>query len=545
MASSADECSSASLPDCSICCEKYNKSTCARITCEYGDCKYEACKGCVRTYLLNTASDPHCMNCKKAWSQRFLVENLNKSYMTKDYKTHKKQFLLEREISKLPETMDAAERYKLVDEEEIKKKAFLAEIHKQKKILDELSTKYHECNHTIYRLKTNKAVDKTEKNVFIMPCPNNDCRGFLSSQYKCKLCQLHTCSKCHEIIGHSKEDEHTCKEENIQTAEMIKKETKPCPTCGTRISKISGCDQMWCPTCHKAFSWNTGKIDTGVIHNPHFYEYQRKTNGGIAPRNQGDIQCGGLCAWHDLNNILTKIKKPYYPKSSEPADLKYTDIFCKELRDSLSELHRCISHIQNIDLHRIRQKIDTLSNTEQTRINYIIKKISKEDMADSIYRNNHLRQKYMEYVHIYELFTVVGIELFEELRTVQVTSVEFINYIENKMKEFQTLREYCNEQFAIISNTYSQMVPQIDEHFQITSKKFGIKKNTSASNKKGKGKGKAKASDDMSDTMSMADTDTMSLVDTDTMSLADTDMDNIDPLVGIDNHLPNELYNKL
>ena len=37
----------------------------------------------------------------------------------------------------------------------------------------------------------------------------------------------------------------------------------------------------------------------------------------------------------------------------------------------------------------------------------------------------------------------------------------------------------------------------------------------------------------------------MSLVDTDTMSLADTDMDNIDPLVGIDNHLPSDLYNKL
>lgn len=511
MASSTNECSSASLPDCSICCEKYNKSTCARITCEYGDCNYEACKGCVRTYLLNTASEPHCMNCKKTWSQRFLVDNLNKSYMNKDYKTHKKQFLLDREISKLPETMDVAERYKLIEEEENKKKTLLLEIKNLKQLLHNLTTDYHNCNNTIHKLKNNSSVDIKEKNSFIMPCPNNDCRGFLSSQYKCKLCNLHTCSQCHEIIGHSKEDEHTCKEENIQTAQMIKKETKPCPTCGTRISKISGCDQMWCTTCHKAFSWNTGKIDTGIIHNPHFYEYQRKTNGGVAPRNIGDVPCGGLCTWHHMNLILHKINKPYYPKSPS---FKYTDAFCIELRRQLSDLHRSISHMLTIDLHHIRNKIDALSNTEQIRINYIMNKISKQDMADKLFRNNNSRQKYTEYVHIYELFTVVGIELFEDFKLSTLDSEQFIDYIDNKMKEFHTLRNYCNQQFAIISNTYNQTVPQINESFQIINKKFSTKKNYS--------KGKSKATDDISDTTSIADSDTISSIDID-------DMDNIDP----------------
>ena len=78
-----------------------------------------------------------------------------------------------------------------------------------------------------------------------MPCPNNDCRGFLSSQYKCEICKLYTCPHCHDIIGHSKQDEHVCQPDSLKSAELIKKETKPCPTCGIRIFKISGCDQMW------------------------------------------------------------------------------------------------------------------------------------------------------------------------------------------------------------------------------------------------------------------------------------------------------------
>ena len=73
---------------------------------------------------------------------------------------------------------------------------------------------------------------------------------------------------------------------------MIKKETKGCPQCGVRIYKISGCDQMWCTECKVAFSWNTGKIIYGgQIHNPHYYEWMRRTGGEI-PLNHNEVACG-------------------------------------------------------------------------------------------------------------------------------------------------------------------------------------------------------------------------------------------------------------
>jgi hypothetical protein len=57
------------------------------------------------------------------------------------------------------------------------------------------------------------------------------------------------------------------------------------------IFKASGCSQMWCTACHAVFDWNTMQIETGIIHNPHYYEFQRRN--GTLQRHPGDVPCGG------------------------------------------------------------------------------------------------------------------------------------------------------------------------------------------------------------------------------------------------------------
>lgn len=100
------------MDTCFTCCETYNKSTKCQVTCYFDDCNYSSCKGCVRTYLLNSTNDPHCMNCKKQWNENFVIQSLNRSFIDNDYKKHRKELLIDREISKLPETMNDAEKYK-------------------------------------------------------------------------------------------------------------------------------------------------------------------------------------------------------------------------------------------------------------------------------------------------------------------------------------------------------------------------------------------------------------------------------------------------
>lgn len=80
-----------------------------------------------------------------------------------------------------------------------------------------------------------------EKRTFVRPCPANDCRGFLSTAWKCGICENFTCPHCHEVKGKSRDAPHVCLQENVETAKLLAKDTKPCPNCGTRIFKISGC----------------------------------------------------------------------------------------------------------------------------------------------------------------------------------------------------------------------------------------------------------------------------------------------------------------
>ena len=110
------------MTECPICCDKYNKSTRKQINCESSSCDFCACKECVRTYLTTTLDDPGCMKCKRAWSQRFLAENLNKSFVTGDLKKYRVTILADREMSRLQESMEAAQRMVAEEELEVEKK---------------------------------------------------------------------------------------------------------------------------------------------------------------------------------------------------------------------------------------------------------------------------------------------------------------------------------------------------------------------------------------------------------------------------------------
>ena len=105
---------------------------------------------------------------------------------------------------------------------------------------------------------------KKKRKKFIRKCPDQECMGFLSTAWKCEICKKTVCSKCLDwkITADPEQNhavaEHVCDENNVKTAALLKKDTKPCPSCGEQITKISGCDQMWCPQCKNAWSWNNG-----------------------------------------------------------------------------------------------------------------------------------------------------------------------------------------------------------------------------------------------------------------------------------------------
>jgi hypothetical protein len=454
---------------CQICCDNFNSSTRATVTCPNADCNFECCKTCVRTYLLGSIKDPHCMHCNHGWDQQFLVENLNKNFMIKDYKEHRQKILLERELSKMPETVDAASRHKKSEINIKKSDEIKQQIRDLKRHIHELKVeeiRYRKRADRILRGADNKG----ERRAFIMACPSEDCRGFLSTQYKCELCKLKTCSKCFEIMGHEGgAEEHTCLEENIQSATLIRKETKPCPSCGTRISKINGCDQMWCVNCHQAFSWNTGEIDNSAVHNPHFYQYEKAANNGEAIRQVGDILCGGLIGWRNFRARVFPYLSTLEVNCSNGA--VRTIIF--DIQKKLTSLHSFITYISHYLLDTVRRNVRELGNTEKTRISYILNDITKEELSSTIYKIDVNRRKLTEILNIYELINVVGIEMFTTITNIdREIHRPYLKTILIEINKFENFLEYCNDQFSYISITYNCSVSQITNSGLVFNKKF-------------------------------------------------------------------------
>lgn len=56
------------------------------------------------------------------------------------------------------------------------------------------------------------------------------------------------------------------------------------------LIKIDGCDLMFRVKCHTSFIGRTGKIETGAIHDPHYFERMR-SGGQEIERNPTEIRC--------------------------------------------------------------------------------------------------------------------------------------------------------------------------------------------------------------------------------------------------------------
>lgn len=468
---------SATLKNCSICDEKLNKSTHKPIVCKGCDEGIIACKTCVKKYMLTSITLlPQCMNCRTEWSDEFIAESIDRTFISGEYKKHLKEVVLEREMSKMPATMPIAEKQKKIDVIEDIRKKWVLKRNELRNQLREVEAEIITCINAVQAISITHPSQKAEKIEYDVKCPNpTDCRGIMSRN-KCGLCNIKTCGQCLEISGFTKEeqDAHICKPENIESAKLIKKEAKPCPKCGIPICKIDGCDQMWCPAtgCDTAFSWRTGQIDYGRRHNPHYYQRQRELaviNGqGAPPREPGDILCGGLCGMYEMRQIFNR-----YNKCENKEEIN-------QICEILSNLHRKVNHFTEILLPQARTLARNSANLQNHRVDYLLDKITKEKLNDLAMRAMTVHNKNIKIVDLYELICVSGRELFSHLISCGKSGNEFIAEIKKKIQEFSDLRMYCNIEFAKISITYGVLVPYIRKNFDEKSKKY--KKNDAENN---------------------------------------------------------------
>jgi len=400
------------------------------------------------------------MSCKKEFSYDFTIKNLNREWIENTYKKHYKQVLIDKEISKLPETMNLVERDIQVEQLQNKQTEYLKARLILKKQMNELNNEIGILNRNIWNIKATKPQGKKK---FIMACANEECRGFLSSAYKCELCKFYTCTKCHECTGFIKDDpSHTCDPDNVKSAELIKQETKPCPSCGVRIFKINGCNQMWCTECHQAFDWKTGLSDNGTVHNPHYYQFQRDNTGTVA-RNPGDNPCGGYPTWWEVSRKL---------KTTLSRIGASNDDFIR-LSSKLGSIFRIIQHIRFVSFIDLQRRMRTSSDLSSLRIKYIRNKITKEDFMKEIYKQNITVKENQEKIHLYGMLIHVSEDEFKKLLELfastqsHVPWEEFIEKYDSHLIELNAFRIYFNDNFKQLSAVYKHKMPFMTEKWTI------------------------------------------------------------------------------
>jgi hypothetical protein len=413
--------------DCSICCESFNKSIRQEVKCPY--CNFSQCLKCFKTYLIGSVkSEPECMSCHRELSLDFISEVTPKIFHNDEYRKKRANMLLSQERSLLPASQHLVEQHN----EENRRKTLINELLKEQK---NLRQRLKDIQEEIRKLDLQNYTSEPEKErkKFIMGCPNENCRGFLSQSWKCGTCQSYVCSKCRVVKGARDDQEHVCDPDAVATAKLLQNDTKPCPNCTVPIFKISGCSQMFCVECHTAFDWNSGKIDTGIIHNPHFYQLQRDRNGGVAPRVPGDIpMCGGM-PWHDtVRLILTQRQQKF----------KYWE-----------NCHRMVAHIRQTVLNRYPVRIGMLDNSD-LRVQFLINEIDE----DTWMRQLKIRQKKSEKDR--------AIHQLLELIMVSLTDI-FITFVQGTTKnlenEVEVLRNYVNKEFHKIFVRYNNKTLWIKE----------------------------------------------------------------------------------
>jgi hypothetical protein len=210
------------------------------------------------------------------------------------------------------------------------------------------------------------------------------------------------------------------------------------------IFKIDGCNQMYCVDCHTAWDWKTGRIEVGVIHNPHYYEFLRKQNNGIIPRNPGDNPfCTELPAYNvlRLHFMVNAIVLP------------------REIDFEIENIHRLIEHIDHVELrpYNYNHTNDTFKNE---RVLYLLNELSEQNFKKILQQREKRNDKLKEFLQVYQMFVDVCTDTLSKILEAKNSDEVIVH-----TQVFHPLTKYFNESLGGIAKRYKCVYPGITNDY--------------------------------------------------------------------------------
>ena len=421
--------------ECFICCE--NKNPEEFLKCENQECNYEACIECNKKYLLDSMQDVHCMSCRNVIPYETFLTKFGKKWIFGKYKTHKEHILINIEKSRFKDDMQ---------------QIFIE--NKKKELNEEINAIYQEYRKNIRPIQEklreitipNK---KRESYISHFQCSDPECNGFLDKDFLCQLCNTQTCKKCYVPLEEGESVKiHACDEEQIATFAEIKEHSKTCPSCGEFISKINGCDQMFCVKCGTSFSWKTGNIEKGVVHNPHAHAFFQN-NPQMAENYRKNIN------GNQGNGCRTHI--PHFILITEKVD--------QDTRRYLQMLHRTVTEFRAYYRVTYSNKIenDIDGKTNETDRKKLLKKDITEERFKSLIHMRYKKHNYSKQIATLIRSTFDIMELFFwELADSSINEEDENN---NNLVKLRNNNQLIYDSMMLLINDTNKNIKNITELF--------------------------------------------------------------------------------
>lgn len=402
------------------------------------------------------------MQCNTEWTGQFLKQHFSDAFIKGDLRKHTSTIMLQQQVAMLPATQPAVEQQIIYERHtnEIK------DINRQ---IRELVARKNEINIELRRIRRNQNgngnVDANDANghgqsLFQHKCCDPECRGFVSSAWKCGTCGKFSCAQCHEVKGatSAEVEQHVCNSDNVETVRLLRSDTKPCPSCGTYIHKTEGCDQMFCISCKQLWSWRTGRIEERG-HNPHYLEWMRSRGGGAAngggmARDPLDIQCGREVNWQITRTIERQCNVYKLPLFTTTR--------------SVMNWANSLIHVRHDEIPSMQRAMEIQGDLRELRIQYMRKKITEDHFKKRIFQIQRDANVARQIVDLLAAVQNAGTDIvFRILDTLQNHQNE-INVsiiqdgIQSNLNEFDELKKWANQSIADI---YSENSKKIQKSF--------------------------------------------------------------------------------
>lgn len=455
-------------------------------------CDYQACKECLKKYILGVGDDGACMQCKKIMPRSVLADTLGLTFVNGEYKRHRERVLFDRERAMLEETVpymereiDIRESTRRLDDMRSRRMQLLSQLRQLESEINIASQEMHRLTNLQTR-GTVPIVTATEaRREFVHACPRDGCDGFVSSAWKCRACHHHICKDCNVDKGEQTDDDHphVCNPQDVESLQLIRGDSKPCPKCGVPIHKLSGCSQMYCTICTCVWCWRTGRIDaTGVVHNPHALQARRAVGMQIH-RDQADIPCGGMPNEREIFDAIVEYCKHVGEPYVEDYDATGHHNFDRYRRNNVAHYIRnpllvipkyacfrslavrmtrilaMVMHVQHYEIRHLEENVQADREPENAagknrdlRIKYLLGEATRETVGRKVHEREKKILKEAEIVLVLRTLVQVSEDL---MRQIVVDPLQMMQLL----SQCDQLADYCNVSLCKLAYLFTCTVP--------------------------------------------------------------------------------------